>query len=44
MDEFPSLRDGGASGSVIGRNTFPRPKDQAPDMLQKIINIHLSQD
>ena len=34
------LRDGGASGSIIGRNTFQRPKDEALAMLAKIIDIY----
>jgi class I fructose-bisphosphate aldolase len=33
------LRDGGANGSIIGRNTFQRPKEQALAMLAKIIEI-----
>ncbi|HEX5325790.1 MAG TPA: class I fructose-bisphosphate aldolase [Acetobacteraceae bacterium] len=44
LEEIRGLRDGGASGSIIGRNTFQRPKDQALDMLQKIIEIYLSKD
>ena len=44
FDEIKGLRDGGASGSIIGRNTFQRPKDQALDMLGKIIDIYLSKD
>ncbi|MDE2581595.1 MAG: class I fructose-bisphosphate aldolase [Rhodospirillales bacterium] len=42
--EIRGLRDGGASGSIIGRNTFQRPKEQALDMLGKIIDIYLSKD
>ncbi len=34
------LRDGGASGSIIGRNTFQRPKEEALAMLAKIIDIY----
>ncbi len=44
FDEIKGLRDGGANGSIIGRNTFQRPKDQALDMLGKIIDIYLSKD
>jgi len=36
-----SLRDGGASGSIIGRNTFQRPRAEALDLLGKIIDIYL---
>ena len=44
FEEIKGLRDGGANGSIIGRNTFQRPKDQALDMLGKIIDIYLSKD
>ena len=42
--EIRELRDGGASGSIIGRNTFQRPKEQAVEMLGKIIDIYLGKD
>ena len=38
--EIRSLRDGGANGSIIGRNTFQRPRAEALDMLDKIISIY----
>jgi class I fructose-bisphosphate aldolase len=38
--EIRGIRDGGANGSIIGRNTFQRPRDQALDMLDKIIGIY----
>ena len=31
--EIRGLRDGGANGSIIGRNTFQRPRAEALDML-----------
>ncbi len=34
------LRDGGANGSIIGRNTFQRPKPEALKMLATIIQIY----
>ncbi|MBV8870709.1 MAG: class I fructose-bisphosphate aldolase [Acetobacteraceae bacterium] len=43
-EEIRGLRDGGASGSIIGRNTFQRPKEQAIEMLGKIIGIYLGKD
>jgi len=39
-DEVRGLRDGGASGSIIGRNTFQRPRDEALAMLDTIIKIY----
>ena len=44
FEEIKGLRDGGANGSIIGRNTFQRPKEQALDMLAKIVDIYLSKD
>ncbi len=38
------IRDGGGNGSIIGRNTFQRPRDEAIDMLTKIINIYLGKE
>ena len=35
------IYDGGGNGQIIGRNTFQRPRDQALEMLDKIINIFL---
>ncbi len=40
FSEISQLRDGGASGSIIGRNTFQRPRAEATSMLNKIINIY----
>ncbi len=39
-EEVRGLRDGGANGSIIGRNTFQRPKAEALAMLAKIIEIY----
>ncbi len=43
-EEVRGIRDGGATGSIIGRNTFQRPKPEALEMLGKIINIYLGKD
>ena len=37
-----AIRDRGGNGSIIGRNTFQRPK--ALDMLGKIIKIYQGKD
>jgi class I fructose-bisphosphate aldolase len=39
-EEIRGLRDGGANGSIIGRNTFQRPKQEALAMLAHIIEIY----
>jgi fructose-bisphosphate aldolase, class I len=35
------IYDGGGNGQIIGRNTFQRPREQALEMLDKIVNIFL---
>jgi class I fructose-bisphosphate aldolase len=39
-NEIRAIRDGGANGSIIGRNTFQRPKAEALAMLAEIIRIY----
>ncbi len=39
-----ALREGGATGSIIGRNTFQRPRDEAMAMLARIIAIYRDQN
>jgi len=39
-DDARAIRDGGGNGSIIGRNTFQRPRDEAIDMLNKLIDIY----
>jgi fructose-bisphosphate aldolase, class I len=34
------IRDGGGNGSIIGRNTFQRPRDEALAMLDKLVRIY----
>ncbi len=38
------IRDGGGNGQIIGRNTFQRPRQEALDMLGRIINIFLGKE
>ena len=38
--EIRGLRDGGANGSIIGRNTFQRPEPEALKLLETIIGIY----
>ena len=42
FEEIRGLRDGGANGSIIGRNTFQRPRAEALAMLQKVTDIYLN--
>jgi len=39
-DEIRQIYKGGANGSIIGRNTFQRPKEEALKMLDNIIKIY----
>lgn len=39
-NEIRELYKGGANGSIIGRNTFQRPREEALQMLEKIIDIY----
>lgn len=38
------IRDGGGHGSIIGRNTFQRPREEALDMLARIIRIYKGEE
>ena len=38
--EVTAIRDGGGNGSIIGRNTFQRPKEEALAMLDHIVKIY----
>jgi class I fructose-bisphosphate aldolase len=40
-DETRAIRDGGGNGSIIGRNTFQRPREEAISMLNNIMDIYL---
>ncbi len=40
FDEVRAIRDGGGFGSIIGRNSFQRPKKDALDFLGTVIDIY----
>jgi len=40
LDEIRQIRDGGGTGSIIGRNSFQRPKEDALALLGQIIDIY----
>jgi len=44
LAEVRAIRDGGGTGSIIGRNTFQRPRDEAIAMLNQIIDIYRGKD
>ena len=39
-DDARAIRDGGGNGSIIGRNSFQRSREDALDMLQKLVDIY----
>jgi len=40
FDEARAIRDGGGFGSIIGRNSFQRPKEHALKFLESIMSIY----
>ena len=40
FDEARAIRDGGGFGSIIGRNSFQRPKEHALNFLETIMKIY----
>ncbi len=40
LEEIRQIRDGGGSGSIIGRNSFRRPRPEALALLDRIIRIY----
>jgi fructose-bisphosphate aldolase, class I len=40
LDEVRAIRDGGGFGSIIGRNSFQRPKDEAVKFLHTVMDIY----
>jgi class I fructose-bisphosphate aldolase len=42
IDEIRGLADGGAFGSIMGRNSFQRPKTEAIELLHEVMDIYMS--
>lgn len=40
FDDARAIRDGGGNGSIIGRNSFQRPRAEALALLQKLTDIY----
>jgi class I fructose-bisphosphate aldolase len=40
LEEVRGIRDGGGNGSIIGRNTFQRPRAEALKLLDSIIKVY----
>lgn len=41
LDDARAIRDGGGNGSIIGRNCFRRPRDEAMALLDSMVDIFL---
>ena len=40
FDDARAIRDGGGNGSIIGRNSFQRPREEALEMLGRLVEIY----
>ena len=40
LDDTRAIRDGGGNGSIIGRNAFQRPRAEAMQLLQTMVDIY----
>jgi class I fructose-bisphosphate aldolase len=40
FDEVRAIREGGGFGSIIGRNSFQRPRDEAVKFLQTVMDLY----
>ena len=40
LEEVRAIRDGGGFGSIIGRNSFQRPRSEALDFLRTVMDIY----
>ncbi|MCG2842406.1 class I fructose-bisphosphate aldolase [Sandaracinobacter sp. RS1-74] len=43
-DDARAIRDGGGNGSIIGRNSFQRPREDALALLDRIVRIYLNKE
>ncbi|MDH4249297.1 MAG: fructose-bisphosphate aldolase, partial [Deltaproteobacteria bacterium] len=41
FEEIRAIRDGGGFGSIIGRNSFQRPKADGVKLLRQVMEIYL---
>jgi class I fructose-bisphosphate aldolase len=44
FDDARAIRDGGGNGSIIGRNTFQRKREDALHMLDRLVRIYKGQE
>ena len=44
FDNARAIRDGGGNGSIIGRNTFQRPREEALELLAALVRIYRGEE
>ncbi|MDB5691531.1 MAG: class fructose-bisphosphate aldolase [Alphaproteobacteria bacterium] len=44
LQDARDIRDGGGNGSIIGRNAFQRPREEALAMLDKLVRIYKGEE
>jgi class I fructose-bisphosphate aldolase len=44
FEDARAIRDGGGNGSIIGRNSFQRPREDALALLDRIVRIYLNRE
>lgn len=44
FEDARAIRDGGGNGSIIGRNSFQRPREEALALLDRIVRIYLNRE
>jgi class I fructose-bisphosphate aldolase len=40
LEEIQAVKDGGGHGSIMGRNCFQRPNEEAKALVEKIIDVY----
>jgi len=44
FEDARAIHAGGGNGSIVGRNSFQRPKDEALQLLDQLVRIYLGED
>jgi class I fructose-bisphosphate aldolase len=44
LQDARDIRDGGGNGSIIGRNAFQRPREEAMQMLDTMVRIYKGEE
>ena len=44
FDDARAIRDGGGNGSIIGRNSFQRSREDALALLDRLVKVYLGKE